>query len=262
MTKIKTTIIVLFGLLLNTAVAQKPAEMTNEERDAAWTAEDTAREAAMRVPAAPKEPVVVDVLGMLVGEAEVIFRGVVESKTVVYEDGYAYTHTSFVVSEDLKGDLLDGDLFVLVQEGGPGRNKFEPAMMSSHSRHFNVGEEELLLLGPEEGHGVRDVQIRFRIMGDKVYDEDGRGVFVIANKDGNGHILRLSGDRNPEPRFTEIHIGDMVLHKRFSEDHESPEDFDSPDGKTVVAKAPAGRRYTEGAGLSVLTAAIKNQGGK
>jgi len=252
-TYFKTAIIILFGLYWNMAVAQESAEMTNEERDAAWTAEDAAREAAQRVPAAA-DAGPVDVLGKLTGEADVIIRGTVQSQSVVYDaGGIPFTQTTFAVTDKLKGGI-SGDQFTLVQEGGAGQNDGDPAMMSSHSRHFSVGEEELLLLGAEAGNGARYVQIRFRIYGGQVYDEDGRGVFVKANSDGNGHILGLSADRNPDARFSEIYVGPHTLSKNFADDAEDYPDA-AADGTSV--SPAAGPSYTDGADVGTLIAAIK-----
>lgn len=256
MTYFRTAIIILFGLYWNVAVAQESTEMTNEERDAAWTADDTAREAAQRIPAAAAAGSV-DVLGKLIGEADVIFHGIVQSQSVVYDaGGVAFTQTTFAVIDDLK-DNISGDQFTLVQEGGPGQNDGDPAMMSSNSRHFNVGEEELLLLGAEAGNGVREAQIRFRINGGQVYDEDGRGVFVNANSDGNGHILGLSSNRNPAALFREIHIGSQILHKNFGDD---TEDYPDAAADGIIVSPVVGPSYTEGASVAALIAAIKQLG--
>jgi hypothetical protein len=257
-TYFRTAIIILLVLYWNMAVAQESAEMTNEERDAAWTAEDAAREAAQRIPAAAAADAgPVDVLGKLTGEADVIFRGIVQFQSVVYDaGGIPFTQTTFAVTDKLKGDISGDQFFTLVQEGGAGQSEGAPVMMSSNSRHFYVGEEELLLLGAEAGNGVREVQIRFRIYGGQVYDEDGRGVFVKANSDGNGHILGLSSDRNPAALFSEIYVGSQTLYKNFGDDDESPQGGEGVNG-VGVSDAVAGLSYTDGAGVDVLIAAIK-----
>ena len=255
MTYFRTAIIILFGLYWSMAAAQESAEMTNEERDAAWTAEDAAREAAQRVPAtvtADAGPV--DVLGQLTGEADVIFRGTVHYQSVVYDaDGVPFTQTSFAVTDKLKGDI-GGDQFTLVQEGGPGRNDGDPSLMTSNSRNFDVGEEELLMLGAEAGNGVRYVQIRLRIYGGQVYDEDGRGVFVKPVSGGNGHILELSADRNPAPRFREIHVGSHTLYKNFDDNRVKYPDM-AADGE--IFSRPVGPSYTGSSNVGTLIAAIK-----
>jgi len=258
-TNFKMVIMILLGLYWNMAVAQESAEMTNEERDAAWTAEDAAREAAQRVPvAATADAGPVDVLGNLTDEADVIFRGTVQYQTVEYDaDGVPYTRTTFAVTDKLKGNI-DGNQFTLVQEGGPGRNEGDPSLMTSNSRNFDVGEEELLLLGAEAGNGVRYVQIRFRIYGGQVYDEDGRGVFVKPVSGGSGHILELSEDRNPDPRFREIHVGTHTLYKNFDDDKVEYPDA-AADGK-IVSRA-AGPSYTGSAKVGTLIAAIKQPRG-
>jgi hypothetical protein len=254
-TYVKTAIIILLGFYWNMAVPQQSAEMTNEERDAAWTAEDAAREAAQRIPAtAVADAGPIDVLGNFAGEAEVIFHGTVQYQSVVYDSsGVPFTHTTFAVTDKLKGSI-SGELFTLVQEGGIEQGDSNIVTMSSNSRHFSVGEEELLFLGAEAGNGERDVQIRFRIYGGQVYDEDGRGVFVEAINGGKGHILRLSADRNPDVRFSEIHIGPHTLYKHFGGD-----EVDYPDAVADgVSASPATLpSYTDGADVGTLIAAIK-----
>lgn len=267
MTYFRTAIIILFGLYWNMAVAQESAEMTNEELDAAWTAEDDARAAAQRVPAQPSS-VSKDPLGDLTGEADVIIHGIVTLQTFVYDaDGTPFTETTFAVSEVLKGDIV-GDQFTLVQEGGVAQDDSDIVMTSSNSRHFTVGEEEILLLGPETGNSgvsrgaafdsdssirstVREIQIRFRIYGGQAYDEDGRGVFVETLASG-GHRLALSGDRNPAALFSEIRIGPHTFTKFISDGKQ-----DDPAGSARVQQA-ATPGYTDGTNAGALISAIKN----
>jgi hypothetical protein len=269
-TYFRTAIIILFGLYWNMAVAQESAEMTNEERDAAWTAEDDARAAAQRVPAQPSS-VSKDPLGDLTGEADVIIHGIVTLQTFVYDaDGTPFTETTFAVSEVLKGDIV-GDQFTLVQEGGISQDDSDLVMTSSNSRHFTVGEEEILLLGPKtENSGAsrgaafdsdssirsteRYVQVRFRIYGGQVYDEDGRGVFVEALE--SGYRLALSGDREPAARFSEIHIGSHTFGK-FVSGGRSGDELDGVPGRAAVEQV-AKPSYTDGADAGTLIAAIKN----
>jgi hypothetical protein len=256
LTYFRTAIIILLGLYWNIGQASEP---TNEELDAAWTAEDAAREAAQRIHAvADTGPV--DVLGKLTDEADVIFLGTVQYQSVVYDaGGVPFTQTTFAVTDKLKGDI-SGNQFTLVQEGGPGQTDGAPAMMSSNSRHFNVGEEELLFLGAETGNGVRYVQTRFRIFGGQVYDEDGRGVFVQAISGGKGNILRLSADRNPDMRFSEIHVGPYTLYKNFDDLTDDYPDA-AADGESVSpAASSALPSYTDSATVGTLIAAIKQSG--
>jgi hypothetical protein len=100
------------------------------------------------------------------------------------------------------------------------------------------------------------VQIRFRIYGGQVYDEDGRGVFVKAISCGNGHILGLSIDRNPAALFSEIYVGSQTLYKDFGDDDESPQGGEGANG-VGVSDPIVGPSYTDGAGVDVLIAAIK-----
>lgn len=268
MTYFRTVIIILLGLYWSMAQASGPS---NEELDAAWTADDDARAAAQRVPAQPSS-VSNDPLGDLTGEADVIIHGTVTMQTFVYDaDGTPFTKTTFTVSEVLKGDIV-GDQFTLVQEGGVEQDDSDIVMTSSHSRHFTVGEEEILLLGPETGYSIasrgpvfdsdssirsttREVQIRFRIHGGKAYDEDGRGVFVEALQ-GGGHRLALSRDRNPAALFSEIHIGPHTFTKFVSG---GPGDggMEVSDERAPAQQA-ATRSYTDGTNAGTLISAIKN----
>ena len=267
-TYFRTAIIILLGLYWNMAQASGP---TNEELDAAWTAEDDARAAAQRVPAQPSS-VSKDPLGDLTGKADVIIHGIVTLQTFVYDaDGTPFTETTFAVSEVLKGDIV-GDQFTLVQEGGVAQDDSDIVMTSSNSRHFTVGEEEILLLGSKTGNGgvsrgaafdsdpsirstMREVQIRFRIYGGQAYDEDGRGVFV-ETLEGGGHRLALSGDRNPAGLFSEIRIGSHTFTKVVGGGG-SDGALDGPTGRAHVKRA-ATPGYTDGTDAGTLIAAIKN----
>lgn len=266
-TYFRTVIIILLGLYWNMAQA---SGLSNEELDAAWTAEDDARVAAQRVPAQPSS-VSKDPLGDLTGEADVIIHGIVTSQTFVYDaDGTPFTETTFAVSEVLKGDFV-GNQFTLVQEGGVEQDDSSIVMTSSHSRYFTVGEEEILLLGPETGSGgesrgaafdsdstirstVREVQIRFRIYGGQAYDEDGRGVFV-ETLEGSGQRLALSHDRNPAALFSEIRIGSHAFTK-FVSGSGSDGEQDGPAGR--APKRVATPSYTDGTDAGTLITAIKN----
>jgi hypothetical protein len=266
----RTTLIILFGLNWNMAVAQESVEMTNEELDAAWTVEDDARAAAQRVPAQPRS-VSTNPLGDITNKADVIIHGIVLSQTFVYDaDGTPFTETTFTVSDVLQGEFV-GNQFTLVQEGGISQDDSDVVMTSSNSRHFAVGEEEILLLGRETGNGgvsrgaafdsdssirstVRYVQVRFRIYGGRVYDEDGRGVFVEALE--SGYRLALSGDREPAARFSEIHIGSHTFGK-FVSGGGSGDELDGVPGRAPVEQV-AKPSYADGADAGTLIAAIKN----
>lgn len=232
----------------NLAVAQSIGEYlepTPEELDAAFSAEDAAREAALW-----SDKVIdrtqVDPLGSLVGKADLIIRGSVVSQNYSYDDvGVPFTHTTIAVTDILRGDY-SGEQFTIVQEGGPSRDNDRRAMMVSSSKHFNIGEEELLFLALQSGEanttsregrpgtdpiytGPDTVNVlnRFRIHEGRVYNEDGYGVIVDAVTGGDGHRLRHSHDRNPALRFSEIHIGNITLQKHFSNDAGSA--TDAPD---------------------------------
>ena len=266
-TYFRTAIIILLGLYWNMAQATGP---TNEELDAAWTAEDDARAAAQRVPAQPSS-VSKDPLGDLTGEADMIIHGTVTLQTFVYDaDGTPFTETTFAVSEVLKGDFA-GDQFTLVQEGGVEQDDSSIVMTSSNSRHFTVGEEEILLLGPETGSGgvsrgadfdsdssirstTREVQIRFRVYGGQAYDEEGRGVFV-ETLEGGGQRLALSRDRNPAALFSEIRIGSHTFTK-FVSGSGSDGEQDGPAGRAPERVATPS--YTDGTDAGTLITAIKN----
>ncbi len=268
MTYFITAIIILLGLF--SSLAQSSGQ-TNEELDAAWTAEDSARAAAQRVPAPPAS-VSTDPLGVITGKADVIIHGTVTLQTFVYDaDGTPFTKTTFTVNDVLKGDFA-GNQFILVQEGGVAKDNSDIVMTSSNSRYFTVGEEEILLLGPETGKGgvsrgavfdsdasirstVRDVQVRFRIYDGKAYDEDGRGV-IVETLEGGGRRLALSGDRNPASLFSEIRIGSYTFTKVIGGGG-SDGVLDGPVGRTPVKQAAA-PSYTDGTDAGTLIAAIKN----
>ncbi len=264
-TYFKAALIVLLGWSVATVQAAAP---TNEELDAAWTAEDDARAAAQRVPASPVR-LSVDPLGDLTDRAELIIHGTVTMQDFVYDgDDSPFTRTTLTVIDVLKGDFT-GDQFILLQEGGVEREDSNIVVTESKSRFFAVGDEELLLLGPETGISgqtrgasfdsdpslrsmVREVQTRSRIFGGKVYDEDGRGIF-LESLDGGGHRLTVSHDRHPAPQFTEIRIGPHTFTKFISSDHA---DDGGLDGNTP-AKQAATPSYADGTDASSLIVAIR-----
>jgi len=268
MTYFRTAIIILLGLYWNMAQASGPS---NEELDAAWTAEDDAREAAQRVPA-PPEISSSNPLGDLTDKAEVIIHGTVALQNFVYDaDGTPFTETTFSVIEVLKGDFT-GDQFTLVQEGGVEQQDSNIVMTNSHSRYFTDGEEEILLLSHELGNfgtsrdaasdsdasirsKTREVQIRFRVYGGKVYDEDGRGVFVETLA-GGGHRLALSNDRNPATRFSEIRIGPHTFTKVVGGGVRDGNTDESVARAAMKKAVPPG--YTHATDAGTLSAAIKN----
>lgn len=266
-----TVILATSTTFISGFASAEPTYPTNEELDAAWTAEDDARAAAQRVPAQPSS-VSKDPLGDLTGEADIIIHGTVTLQTFVYDaDGTPFTETTFTVLEVLKGDFV-GNQFTLVQEGGVEQDDSDIVMTSSNSRHFTVGEEEILLLGPETGSGgvsrgvafdsdssirstVREVQIRFRVYGGQAYDEDGRGVFV-ETLEGSGQRLALSRDRNPAAQFSEIRIGSHTFTKVVG-GGDGDGERDGPAGRAPVERA-ATPSYTDSTDAGTLITAIKN----
>lgn len=275
MTYLRTALIIFLALFYNLAFAQlggEASEPTPEEQDAAYTAEDAARDAALW------SDEIIDrstsnALTLMTEGADLVFRGNVASQSIAYDgNDVPFTLTTFAVSDVLKGDLNGGE-FTLIQEGGTSRTDENAFMSSSTSQYFGVGEEEVLFLRlrsdsenaaesnrPPIDDGDRSmrslaqlVQYRLRIYGGQVYDEDGRGLIVEARV-GGGQRLALSGDRHPAARFSEIPIGSHTLTKSFSEDSQDQSSPDSgPEGSAEKAARPS---YTDSADIGTLITAI------
>jgi hypothetical protein len=269
-------LILIVGGVSHPAVAQLAPEYlepTPEELDAAHSAADAARDAALWsnkiIDRAQTDP-----LGSLAGSADLIIHGKVESQSYSYDDmGIPFTHTTIAVTSVLRGELAD-TLYTLVQEGGPSRENPKRAMMVSSSKHFNVGEEELLFLKlntgvpsansanrqhlepPRTGPKTVTVQNRFRIHEGKVYGEDGHGVIVESLRGGRGYSLRYTRTRNTAPRFTKIHIGDITLQKRFQNDDENAPDSADSAAPLVTGERSAAADLSQTASLGTFSAAI------
>lgn len=208
------------GSWASTAVAQasgEAGEPTPEAIDAAFTAEDAARVAAGFSDAATTRSLA-DPLDNMAGKADLVFRGTVVAQAYEYDiAGVPHTHTTFSITESLKGEHSSSQL-TLVQPGGPARDGSDRVMMVSDAHYFNVGEEELLFmsLDPQNPYATRRVTVnsRFRILRDRVYTEDGYGVTVQPHAEGSYRLV-LAGRRSAEQRFGRINIGPHRLDKRF-----------------------------------------------
>jgi hypothetical protein len=235
-------------------------EATPEQLDAAFSAQDAAREAQawskVIIDRSRQDP-----LDSMAAQSDLVVRGIVSAQETVYDaNDLPFTHTTITISEILKGDYPDSEI-VLVQEGGPSRTDPESVVLVSDARHFNTGEEEMLFLELEPQHAAPERRIivaqRFCIFDDKVYDENGRGLILSPVDNNAGYRLAWSNDRNPAPRFRQIHIGSHTLTKSFAEEQTSTD--------SGGATAPQARRAAPGFGSSVdvttFTAAIKNQEG-
>lgn len=248
-----------FFLLCNWAGAQpfgEASEPSPEELDAAFTEEDAAREAAAfsDVVIDRSNP---DPLGRMTSEADLVFRGTVVSQEVVYdENDLPFTHTTFAISEVLEGSYSVPQITV-VQEGGPVKNDPENIVMVSDAEYFTEGESEVLFLDlhPEQTRQERRISIenRFRIYGGKVYDEHGRGLLLMPTEEGKGYRLGLSRDRNPAPRFSQIHIGPHTLTKNFEEKDSAP---DSGGGEPQARRVVPG--YQSSVDITTFSAAIRD----
>ncbi len=225
----KSLLVLLLGLSGLAAVAQpdgESGEPTPEEIDAAFTAEDAARVAAgfsgETAGGAYSNP-----LESMADSSDLVFRGTVVTQTYEYDAaGIPHTRTTFSITESLKGEHSSSQ-FVLVQPGGPDREDSDRVMMVSDAHYFNVGEEELLFvnLDPQNPHATlrATVNNRFRILRDKVYNEDGYGVAVEPLL-GGAYRLSLGNRHGAEQRFSRINIGSHRLDKRFAgEDGQTPD---------------------------------------
>jgi hypothetical protein len=213
------------------------SEPTPEFLDAAFSEEDAARVAAGFSETIPADTSL-DPLGNMTAEADLVFLGTVSAQDYQYDErGTPSTHTTFTISERLKGDYTPSEI-ILVQPGGPSQSG-DRVMMVSDARFFNLGEDEVLFMGIDPENPVATLQTRvlnrFRIYGDRVFNEDGYGITFIPT-DGGGYRLELSEVRNLAQRFSRIHIGSHWLEKHFKEKGEI-----SPDSiGTVPAIAQQG----------------------
>lgn len=236
------------------------AEPTPEELDAAFTAEDAAREAAAfsdeildRGPADP--------LAALTAAADLVVRGRVVSQSVQYNsDDIPFTHTTIAIDEVLAGESPGAEL-AIVQEGGPSRTDPELVYMVSETHYFSSGGEEVLFLGVEAGGSPGDrrieVQERFRVHAGRVYTETGRGVILDSAAGGPGNSLRLSADRNPDPSFREIQIGPHTFTRQFGGGgSQGDDDSGTTAQRSGAPAAVSARSYRDSADVESFSAAI------
>lgn len=216
----KIILLIALGLSGTVAIAApggEAGEPTPEALDAAFSAEDAARVAA-GFSAETAGEIIVDPLAAMVDLVDLVFRGVVVSQSYEYDAaGTPFTRTIFSISEALKGEQSSGQV-TLLQPGGPSSTDSDRVMMVSDAQYFNVGEEELLFMNLDPGSEYETlratVMSRFRILGERVYNEDGFGVRLEPLGHG-AHRLALDQQRSEDERFTRITIGPHSLDKRF-----------------------------------------------
>lgn len=247
-------------LFLCNEVGAQPAGEANEpspeELDAAFTEEDAAREAAAwsDVVIDRSRP---DPLTGMTASADLVIRGTVVSQDYVYDEkGRPFTHTTLAISEVLKGSHTAPEV-TIVQEGGPAKDNPDNIVIVSDHQYFNEGENELLFLDINSGEAAPSrvaIEQRFRIFNGQVYDEHGRGVLLEAREEGKGYRLGLSRNRNPAPRFAQIHIGPHTLTKNFDSEDGAP---DSGGGETKPERDVPG--YRSSVNVSDFSAAIRDR---
>jgi hypothetical protein len=258
----RTALAVFLVLFWNIAVAQingEEGEPTPEYLDATFTSEDAARVAAgfsdQIIGDSSADPV-----GDMTNAADLVFRGSVLSQTYVYDAaGTPSTHTTFLITEQLKGDH-QSDEITLVQPGGPSQFDSDEVMMVSTARYFTVGVEELLFMGldPESQVESRRATVlsRFRIYENKIYNEDGHGVIVVPLEDGTRYGLVQSRDRNPDARFRRINIGSHWLSKQFGKENNSSSYVS--ERNTGAGRAGSGNNgYSDSADIDAFSALIR-----
>lgn len=192
-------------------------EPTPEYLDATFDKDDVRRVAAGFSDAAPNDNAT-SVLGGMTEAADLVVRGQVLSQEYDYDErGVPSTHTTFLISEKLKGEGTKNQL-TLVQRGGPAQNDPDKIMMTSHAHYFNVGEEEVLFLETDPVTTSPFLRVavmaRYRIFQDRVYSEDGHGVVVVPLQNGKDFGLKQSEVRNPDPSFKNIYIGTQRFEKK------------------------------------------------
>jgi hypothetical protein len=211
------------ALSVGSAIAEpfgEANELSPEERDAAFTAEDAARMAA----GFSDEAVVqasINPFDAMTDAADFVFVGTVVDQTYSYNAaGIPSTHTIFVINEELKGNYPSTQL-TLIQPGGPSLSG-DRGVIYSTTKYFRVGDEELLFinLDPDNAqeHNRVSVSSRFPIYEGKVYNEDGYGIVSTSSGD-----LTLSSDRNPSEHFSLIDMGTHTLTRNFVTDNRNPD---------------------------------------
>lgn len=257
---IKYLSILALSLGWNLAFAQggEANEPTPEELDAAWTAEDAAREAAMYSDEII-DPRNVDPLGDATSASDLVVQARVASQEYVYDAaGNPQTVTTFKIDTVLKG-AHGGNEITVVQDGGPVKDSADNIVIVSDTEFFNVGEDELLFLAVDADNDYATQQVvirqRFRVYEGQVFTSDGNGVNLITSPDGNGHSLAASRDRHPDRRFTEVQIGDHTLTKNFGGGEANAPD--SGNGENAAAGSGAAG-YASSVDIGTLSAAIAN----
>ena len=251
-----TTVFSIYSsFYLNLAVAEifgEENEPTPESLDATFTSAD-----AERVAAGFSSEVIevksADPVKNLSNAADLIFTGKVLDQSYFYDAAHSpSTHTTFSITNVLKGSYPSAEL-TLIQPGGPSKSG-DTALMVSTTRHFSVGEEELLfvILDPDNVAEPNRITIesRFRIYENHIYNEDGYG--VIMEPSGK---LTLSYDRHPSKHFNLIDMGSHSLFKRHSVD----DNRDSGSGEESlgsVRSASNRKSYTDSMDLNTFSAII------
>lgn len=255
--KLLTTIVfsIASACYLNFTVAEtlgEKNEPTPEYLDATFTSEDAARVAAgfssEIIPAAPIDP-----LEGLSNAADLIFIGKVIQQSYSYDAAdVPSTHTTFSVTEVLKGSYHSTEL-TLIQLGGP-RKQGGGGLMVSTTRHFSVGEDELLLVNFDPDNSTLrnrvTVASRFRIYENQIYNEDGYGVII----EPTGR-LTLSYDRHPSEHFKQIDMGTHSLVKQHGVDDKS-----NPDASNEAVRSAANsnqKSYTDSIDLNAFSSIIR-----
>lgn len=253
--------LLLFSLHCSFAAAQpggEAGELSPEQRDAAFTPEDAAREAAA-FSAAIIEQGAADPLGEMTAAADLVFRGSVSAQSVVYDaDGIPFTHTTFAIEEILKGSRPEGEI-TLVQQGGPDRDHADKILLVSTSTLFNTGEDEVLFIdldadNPNPSQRAT-VNQRYRIYEGRVYTEDGRGISIEPVGSGPGRRLVPSDDRHPSEYFRRIRIGGHTLTRHFGEEVGESTAAPRPQRETARVE-PVARSYIDSVDVASFTAAI------
>ncbi|NND68649.1 MAG: hypothetical protein HKN19_13765 [Halioglobus sp.] len=243
------------------AVAQSGAELTPEQLDAAFTAQDAAREAALwsdeEIVRAPVDP-----LGKMSAESDLVVIGTVTAQEIVYDDrDRPFTHTTLAITEVVDGSY-EGGLITLVQEGGPLKHKPENVLILSHTHYFTPGEEELLFLAlnPDSPHPQSRVEIkkRFGVLNGKVFSENGRALVITATEQAPGYTLSFSRDRNPHPRFKDFKIGPHEFSKGFTQRGYESESPGQPASRGRPDTQPG---YQAGVDIGTFKNALSGQGG-
>ncbi|MEZ5573847.1 MAG: hypothetical protein R3E64_17805 [Halioglobus sp.] len=226
MNKSNIVIFLVFGLQCGLAIGQPPPngeayESSPEELDAAFTAEDAAREAARW-----SDAVIVrstpDPLANMAASSDLVIRATVASQQVVYDaSDMPFTHTTLSILEVLQGNY-SADQITVIQEGGPAKNKPDNVIMVSDTHYFSEGSEELLFLAlePDSVYDTRKVAVkqRFCVQNGQVFDENGRGLIYTETQQAPGYRLEWSKDRNPDSRFRDFRIGPHLFSKQFRDE--------------------------------------------